>query len=357
MASKMNYACDGCGMASGRRESVQRHINNPKIHNGRAHAIPFVEYLAGLARGTYNHIIHIKTRHAHGFQNPDEQSSLMDRIQERVMEKIIDKTAEEMVSNTSSSPQFSSIPNIPYPFPQNRFSIPGEKIFGIGGYICQKCDVIKPVIYAYPDESNDRSTQSLVYPVQSCYHKLAFPSAHDRTEYLNYNKINGFPTALRNWIRNIWSNKNLKLISLQIQGTKGPTSEPNDFNQASPLLSNNNSQNKGKRVKVIEEKYGLSSPKRSMTLYYGDSNVIQLSDVLSVGNHPSIRSTKVSNASILKAIEKSEQLITSEDHVLSFLSYAKFETFGFFGVRNETYLVMLIPEEYSLGKSYSCELC
>jgi hypothetical protein len=46
----MNWACNACGMASGRRESVQRHIINPRIHNGKANAIPFVQYLAGLAK-------------------------------------------------------------------------------------------------------------------------------------------------------------------------------------------------------------------------------------------------------------------------------------------------------------------
>jgi hypothetical protein len=50
----MNYTCDVCGMASGRRESVQRHINNPKKHNGNARVISFVEYLAGLASGAYS---------------------------------------------------------------------------------------------------------------------------------------------------------------------------------------------------------------------------------------------------------------------------------------------------------------
>jgi hypothetical protein len=105
----------------------------------------------------------------------------------------------------------------------------------------------------------------------------------------------------------------------------------------------------------VEQK-GLSSLKKSITLPYDDSTMIQLSAVLSIENHPSIRSTKVSNASILMAIEKSEQLLTSEDDLLSFLSYTRFKTFGFFGIGNESYLVMLIPEEYSLSRSYNCQL-
>jgi hypothetical protein len=50
---KANWSCTACGMYSGRRYCVQRHIDNPKIHNGKANAIPFVEYLAGRRDGLY----------------------------------------------------------------------------------------------------------------------------------------------------------------------------------------------------------------------------------------------------------------------------------------------------------------
>jgi hypothetical protein len=58
----------------------------------------------------------------------------------------------------------------------------------------------------------------------------------------------------------------------------------------------------------------------------------------------------------LKAIEASEQSIAMEDELLSYLSYTKFKTFGFFSLENESYLVMLVPEEYSLSRSYSYQL-
>jgi hypothetical protein len=187
-----------------------------------------------------------------------------------------------------------------------------------------------------------------------------------KKRWIIYNKTNGFPTALQAWIRGIWSKgQNMKLISLQIQGAKESNNELDDFNKLGPRLSNKSNsnwnsnlqiRNKGNSVRVIVEQKGLSSFKKSITLRYDDSNVIQLSAVPSIESHPSIRSTKVSNASILMAIEKSGQLITSEDDLLSFLSYTRFSTFGFFGIGNETYLIMLTPEEYSLGRSYSCQL-
>ena len=48
---KPNWSCTACGMYSGRRYCVQRHIDN--IHKGKADAIPFVEYLAGRRGGSY----------------------------------------------------------------------------------------------------------------------------------------------------------------------------------------------------------------------------------------------------------------------------------------------------------------
>lgn len=72
--------------------------------------------------------------------------------------------------------------------------------------------------------------------------------------------------------------------------------------------------------------------------------------------HPSIRSPRVSNIPILKAIEKSEELIVSEDDLLSFLSHTKFSTFGVFKPGEKCYLVMLIPKKYASNMSYSCQL-
>ena len=102
----------------------------------------------------------------------------------------------------------------------------------------------------------------------------------------------------------------------------------------------------------------VSNPSRTRAPY----NVLNLEDqqtkgaaVLSISSHPSIPS-RVSNASILKAIQTSEQLITSEDELLSYLSYTKSKTFGFFSIENESHLVMLVPEEYSLSRSYSYQL-
>ena len=368
MANKMNYACNACGMASGRRESVQRHINNPKKHNGNARVISFAEYLAGLAAGAYSIFSNpSRTRATYNVRNPEDQQtkgSFFDRIQKKVEEKMIDRIAENAANQTMSSPPLLSIPNISYPIHQQSYTYPGEDIFGIGGYICPNCCIIKPIIFPYKIVSNGPPTQSQVYPMQACYGNRDFGSPQERIAYLNYNEINGFPTVLQTWVRKMWYNgKKMKLRSLQIQGLVGSSYEQDRLNETrysanhdyNDNVGNPQFSNRKNMLKVTVEQNGLSTVKKSIILDYDDSNMTQMASVLSISSHPSIRSS-VSNASILRAIETSEQLITSEDELLSFLSYTRFKTFGFFSIKNESYLVMLIPEEYSLSRSYSCQL-
>lgn len=200
--------------------------------------------------------------------------------------------------------------------------------------------------------------------MRSCYYKRDFGSSQERIEYLNYNEINGFPTVLQKWVAKIWSNgKKMKLRSLQIQGPVGSSCQRdllketthNTNNDLNNNVGNPQFSNRKNMLKVTIEQDGLTTVKKSIILDFNDSDMIRMDAVLSISSHPSIRSS-VSNASILRAIETSEQLITSEDELLSFLSYTKFKTFGFFSIKNESYLVMLIPEEYSLSRNYSCQL-
>lgn len=191
MTSKMNWACNTCGMASGRRQSVQRHIANPRIRGGNAIAVSFVEYLAGLTAGLYPrpygiHNHHLNARAVGAFRVHEEQpkESFFDKIQEKVQEKMIERIAEEMANPASSSPPpFFSMQKIPISQPPP-FRYPGEDIFGIGGYICPQCLVIKPIIFSYCNASNDRPTHSLVYPTQFCSGASDLRSPQERTEYM-----------------------------------------------------------------------------------------------------------------------------------------------------------------------------
>jgi hypothetical protein len=373
MSSKMNYACNACGMASGRKESIQRHIDNPRIHNGNANVVPYVQYVAGLARGAYPCNIHnsFKPKIAHAFRNPDEQrvnASFFDRIQEKIYEKMVDKIAEEAVSPTITTTMATSLlppfPNFTYPIYQPPIRYPRENMLDIGGYLCKKCFFLAPIFYLYSTVSTDRSTHSLVYPSHLCKGKSNLKSPQEQIDRIRYTEANGFPRALLTWIRSIWSNgQKMKLISLRIHRPIGSNSEPDDFHNhhADHRFSNGNNNsnlqfgNNKDSIKVIVEQEGSTCLKKSVTLYYDSSYMIPLSGVVTTEERPPIRPTKISNGPILMAIEKSEQLITSEDDLLSFLSYTKFKTFGFFKVGDESYLMMLVPEEYSVGRSYSCQ--
>jgi hypothetical protein len=164
MSNKLNHACDACGMASGRKESVQRHIDNPNKHNGNARVIPFIEYLAGRAAGKYPIISNpSRSRASHYIQNLEDQQterSFLDKIQEKVEEKMIERYAEYAVNQSMPSPPPLSTPNISYPIHQQSFSYPKEDIFAIGGYVCLDCCLIKPIIYPYKIVSNSPLIQS-----------------------------------------------------------------------------------------------------------------------------------------------------------------------------------------------------
>ncbi|HLG36566.1 MAG TPA: hypothetical protein VI338_00390, partial [Nitrososphaera sp.] len=49
---KPNWACTNCGMSSGRRYNVQRHIE--KIHQGYSQVVRYTEYIVGRSGGLYS---------------------------------------------------------------------------------------------------------------------------------------------------------------------------------------------------------------------------------------------------------------------------------------------------------------
>ena len=77
--SKYNWSCSTCGMSSGRKYSVRRHIQNYNIHYGVGNVIPFVEYTIGRTEGKYR-------------SGKVPQSS---RLSSDFFERILDKVAGE----------------------------------------------------------------------------------------------------------------------------------------------------------------------------------------------------------------------------------------------------------------------
>ena len=53
ITKQLKWSCTACGMSSGRKYSVKRHIINYNIHNGAGNVIPFIEYAVGRTGGKY----------------------------------------------------------------------------------------------------------------------------------------------------------------------------------------------------------------------------------------------------------------------------------------------------------------
>lgn len=99
--------------------------------------------------------------------------------------------------------------------------------------------MIKPIIYMYGINSDDDSTQSLIYPMPYCHRKNSdFGSPQEQTDYIRYNEAHGFPTAVQTWIKNIWSfGQNMKLVSLEVNGANISKQEMHAFIWAGGRLS------------------------------------------------------------------------------------------------------------------------
>jgi len=90
-------------MISGRRESVVRHINNPRIHAGQALAVPYIEFISRSKNGTpvassaYVYRSRIKTN-----GSPLVEETFYDKLAKRIEEINLEKLVER-ITNTGST--------------------------------------------------------------------------------------------------------------------------------------------------------------------------------------------------------------------------------------------------------------
>jgi hypothetical protein len=351
MAYKSNWACAQCGMTSSRKESVIRHIVNPRIHNGRAQAIPYTDYMAGLRAGIYPPTTaHLYRMRRFSNQVTDEVS-LSDRIERKVEEKYIDMIAEKIVKPSYNQLEPSHAPvfaKSAYKMPQPAaLSLPPEKIFGIAGYVCNNCLVIKPKIILFNSSVDNRSSLSEIYPIQTCQRQGSGMSKEDETFYLNYNKIYGYGTALTRWIRGYWSySTKMKIIAIKL---------PHPIIGASPIS--------GVRIIMSDDR---ASVENTVLVSYDESEILDLS------NHEGIVPTQnVENglSIIMEAIKNSEYVIEGDRQPSEFLGQTKFSTFAFFRIdrskaqsedgktpgTNEVFLVAALPYEMTINKRFTIE--
>jgi hypothetical protein len=81
-----------CGMSAGRRTSVQRHIDNPNIHNGNGRAVPF----AGHRSRQGSSIGMSRTSSQISSSGPSDPENLIIRIEKEVENEIVREIARRI---------------------------------------------------------------------------------------------------------------------------------------------------------------------------------------------------------------------------------------------------------------------
>ena len=90
---RFNWSCNQCGMSSGRRYSVERHIKT--LHGGSGIAIPYEEYVLGRRSG--NFIPKQRPR----FRRSEDQIEHV--IDQELRKKVIQTAVSEMMLNPSEA--------------------------------------------------------------------------------------------------------------------------------------------------------------------------------------------------------------------------------------------------------------
>jgi hypothetical protein len=355
MVYKPNWACTGCGMSSSRKESVIRHIANLRIHNGRAQSIPYTDYLVGVRNGIYSpSTAHLYRMRKFSNQLPDDhfEESLSDKIEKKVEERFIDTIAEKLVRptyNQEGPPHAPAVETSVYRIPQPAaLSLPPKSIFGIAGYICEHCLVIKPKIILFTSSVDNRSSSAEVSPVQTCHRQGSGMSKEDEIFYLNYNKMYGYgTTALTRWIRGYWSdNTKMKIIAIRL---------------SYPIAGK--SPNCGIRIVMGDDR---ASFEKMVLLGYDEPVILDLTS--HEGIFPA-QSVEDGSSIIMEAIKNSEHVIEGDKQLGAFLRQTKFSTFAFFHMNqsklqsengktlstNEVYLVAALPYEVTMYKKFRIE--
>ncbi|HEV2876930.1 MAG TPA: hypothetical protein VGW09_06630 [Nitrososphaeraceae archaeon] len=207
--SKPNWACSACGMYSGRKESVLRHIRNKNVHNGYASVIPFVDSLtvrqSSSYRGQYEGRKNLFSHPITGFEH----------FQKALSEKLAEKLAEKWVS---ARPQFQPQPSYPQPSIHNHlnsFFADTEYLFGIEARICNLSSVIEPLKILYTESKDHRLDKQLL-----CSHLNSlsgFQPVQDSSRCEADTHALAFVSPLKRWVDDALSTtKQKKIVALRI---------------------------------------------------------------------------------------------------------------------------------------------
>jgi hypothetical protein len=134
--SKPNWVCSACGMWSGRKYTVKRHIAN--LHNGTPPVVSYIDYLVGARSGRYRP----RSPTIYRTKTMSEISSSNTLF----LEEVVRAAARELVQKAFNPPPMKNQPRSNIVGQQRTYSFWDdiENIFALGAYVCNKCLAIEP---------------------------------------------------------------------------------------------------------------------------------------------------------------------------------------------------------------------
>ena len=132
MTAKPRWVCTNCGMWSGRKDSVKRHITSQ--HDGISSIVSFIDYLVGRRSGQYPSA-------PPTYQGKTMTNSFMDEVYRASAKELVRLTFNpHNLMNQSNNNNTVDRQRRPY----YSFWTEIDNIFGLGAYICTSCLAIKP---------------------------------------------------------------------------------------------------------------------------------------------------------------------------------------------------------------------
>jgi hypothetical protein len=197
-------------------------------------------------------------------------------------------------------------------------------------------------------------------------------SNEEKNHYLAYNLNYGIAPILFDWIRVFWGGQQrMKLIAIRVSDPEVESSREYSITP-SPKIKNSSTGQHDTWLRIEARGKFLSRVRKIIQLFKDDEPVIEVRNIFPNSTHQTAPIYDIDHFPIIHAITKSEYIITSERDINSFLYYTKFKTFGLFRLNlgltwlgnvgstpvdeDGIYLLMLVPDELTLGLSYSCEM-
>ena len=308
MVSKPNWSCSVCGMWSGRKESVRRHIDNPNIHMGNGIAISFSDsLLKRLTGATFPNPVtsaSYNRRNSNLFPNTPEKMFAM--FEKAYSQKIADKIADKIVSfdityQTQPAYYDYNVPNLNY---ANDFYTSIKDLYGLEMHVCPKCLMIEPAKISYAKgEPSVGIRSSISFP---CSPPPGFLPGTQRGQQMSAIAESHIYPLLKKWLDCLKpSLKDRTIVAIPV-----------------PQLSPSNSMCK---VRLSVNDPESVSRKKYVTIEYLKEKCYDLL----------LSSDTESNYWSARVLHNESTSFVNDDEVMDYLSRTKHSTFGFFRINSE----------------------